>query len=325
MPRILLVKTTSLGDVIHNLPVVSDLKAQVPDSEVHWVVEDSFASVPGMHPGVDRVIAVAMRRWRKRLLSPATWKEIVAFNHELRSLRYDYIIDTQGLMKSALIARRAKGPVYGQDRASVREPMASRFYDYTFNIDRGQHAVERNRRLAASVFGYDPGSIPLNYGIEGTLQHTNQDWVPQSDYLVFLHGTSRQSKLWPEVNWIELGRQLSATGVMILLPWGNANEHDRAQRLASAIDTALVTPPTDLDTLAGILAGAQAVVGVDTGPVHLAVALNRPTIAVYTDTNPVLTGVLPMDPERAINVGDKDQIPTADQVYEALQRVLVHA
>jgi heptosyltransferase-1 len=314
-----------LGDVIHNLPVVSDLKSQVPDSEVHWVVEDSFASVPRMHPGVDRVIAVAMRRWRKRLLSPATWKEIVTFNRELKSSSYDYIIDTQGLMKSALIARRAKGPVYGQDRASAREPMASRIYDYTFNIDRCQHAVQRNRQLAASVFGYDLDSIPLNYGIEGTIQSAKQDWVPQSDYLVFLHGTSRQSKLWPEANWVELGRQLSNTGLKILLPWGNASEHDRAQRLASAIDTALVTPPTNLDTLAGVLAGAQAVIGVDTGPVHLAVAINRPTIAVYTDTDPVLTGVLPMEPERAINVGNKDQIPTADLVYQALQQVLVHA
>ena len=325
MPRILLVKTTSLGDVIHNLPVVSDLKSQVPDSEVHWAVEDSFAAIPGMHPGVERVIAVATRRWRKRLLSPTTWKEIVAVNHELKSLSYDYIIDTQGLMKSALIARRAKGPVYGQDRASAREPMASRLYDHTYRIDRDRHAVQRNRELAAAVFGYDPDSIPLNYGIEGTVQRTKQDWIPQSEYLVFLHGTSRDSKLWPEAKWIELGRHLSNMGATILLPWGNANEHDRAQRLASTIDQAVVTPPFDLDALAGVLAGAQAVVGVDTGPVHLAVALNRPTIAVYTDTDPVLTGVLPMDSERAINVGNKDQIPTADMVYQALQRVLVHA
>ena len=314
-----------MGDVIHNLAVASDIAAMVKDACIDWIVEDSFAPIPTMHPSVNRVIPVSVRRWRKKILFPSVWSEIRSTMHDLKSEQYDYIIDTQGLLKSALIARRANGSVYGLDKASAREPMASRFYDHTFNIYKNLHAVQRNRQLAAAVFGYDLKSAHLNYGIVKADNGVTFNWIPQSEYLVFLHGTSREKKLWPESKWVELGQQISSDGFLILLPWGNEVERDRAQRLASAMDNALVTPRLGLDALARVLAGAQAVVGVDTGPVHLAVALNRPTIAIYTDTNPALTGVLPMNPERAINVGNKNKIPTPDMVYLALQRVLTHA
>ncbi len=314
-----------MGDVIHNLAVASDISAMVKDACIDWVVEDSFVPIPAMHPSVKRVIPVSVRRWRKKILFPSVWSEIRSTMRGLKSEPYNYIIDTQGLMKSALIARRANGPVYGQDRASAREPMASRFYDYTYHIARNQHAVQRNRQLAAAIFGYDLKSAPLNYGIEKAVNKAILDWIPQSEYLVFLHATSRESKLWPESKWIVLGQQLSKNGPAILLLWGNKKERDRAQRLASAMDNALVTPRLDLNALAGVLAGARAVVGVDTGPVHLAVALNRPTVAIYTDSNPALTGVLPIDPKRAINIGNKNEIPTVDMVYQNLQRVLTRA
>lgn len=324
MPQILLIKTTSLGDVIHNLAVASDITAMVEDAHIDWVVEDSFASIPALHPGVERVIPVAIRRWRKNILAPSTWKEIRSAVRNLQSRKYDFIIDTQGLMKSALISRRANGPVFGQDKASAREPMASRFYDHTFSINKNQHAVPRNRQLAAAVFGYDLKLAPLNYRIEAN-NSGSFNWIPQSRFLVFLHGTSRKSKLWPESNWIELGQLLSNKGNTILLPWGNEEEHERAQRLASAIDHGVATPQLGLDELAAVLAQSQAVVGVDTGPVHLAVALNKPTVAIYTDTDPALTGVLPMDSRRAINIGNKNKIPTAEAVYQTLQGVLTRA
>lgn len=313
-----------MGDVIHNLAVASDIAAIVKDACIDWVVEDSFAPIPAMHPSVNRVIPVSVRRWRKKILFPSVWSEIRSTMHDLKSEQYDYIIDTQGLLKSALIARRANGSVYGLDKASAREPMASRFYDHTFSINKNQHAVPRNRQLAAAVFGYDLKSAPLNYGIAAN-KSGSFNWIPQSKFLVFLHGTSRKSKLWPESNWIKLGQLLSNKGSTILLPWGNEEEHERAQRLASAIDHGVATPQLGLDELAGVLAQSQAVVGVDTGPIHLAVAINQPTVAIYTDTDPALTGVLPMDSGRSINIGNKNKMPTADAVYLALQRVLTHA
>jgi heptosyltransferase-1 len=324
MPKILLVKTTSLGDVIHNLPVVTDLANRVPDADIHWLVEDSFAAIPALHPAVSRIIKVATRRWRKKLFLPSTWFELRAFLRDLKSEKYDYVIDTQGLLKSAFMARRARGPVYGQNRESAREPTACRFYDHTYFVDRAQHAVQRNRQLAAKVFKYDLANSPLDYGISANGQEANLKWLPSNRYVVFLHGTSRDSKLWPMENWIELGHRLVDEGFDIVLPWGNEIEHARSTLMSQSIDRAIVTPKIGLDGLAVVLNGATGAVGVDTGPTHLAVALNSPTVAIYTDTDPALTGVLPMDPKRAINIGNRGQVPAVDLANESLNQVLGH-
>lgn len=318
MPKILLVKTTSLGDVIHNLPVVSDLTLALPDANIHWVVEDSFADIPALHPSVTRIIPVSLRRWRRNIYRPSIWCEIAEGLRALRSETYDYIIDTQGLLKSALIASRAKGAVYGQNRGSAREPVASRFYDHGYEIDRNQHAVPRNRQLAAAVFGYESAAMPLNYGIEHSPRLAPVAWSLPSRYVVFLHGTSRDSKLWPIEHWIELGGLLSSTGLAVVLPWGNRVERERAKNLAANIKGALMAPELKLDWLATVLAGASCVVGVDTGPTHLAVALNRPTAAIYTDTDPAKTGVLPMDPARAVNLGNCGRAPAVADVLHAI-------
>ena len=230
MPRILLVKTTSMGDVIHNLAVASDIAACVEDAHIDWVVENSFAAIPKLHPAVERVIPVAIRQWRKRIYLPATWEKIRKSLQQIRQNKYDYIIDTQGLLKSALIASRARGSVYGLDRISVREPMASRFYDYKFQVPKNQHAVTRNRQLAAAVFGYDLAATPLDYGIEKTVQTSYSGGSSPDKTIVFLHGTSRESKLWEESNWTALGQKLGEQFTSIVLPWGNGTENKRAMR-----------------------------------------------------------------------------------------------
>ena len=321
MPRILLVKTTSMGDVIHNLAVASDIAACVEDAHIDWVVENSFAAIPKLHPAVERVIPVAIRQWRKRIYLPATWEKIRKSLQQIRQNKYDYIIDTQGLLKSALIASRARGSVYGLDRISVREPMASRFYDYKFQVPKNQHAVTRNRQLAAAVFGYDLAATPLDYGIEKTVQTSYSGGSSPDKTIVFLHGTSRESKLWEESNWTALGQKLGEQFTSIVLPWGNGTENKRAMRLSQQMDNATVAPRQGLKELATMLSHASCVVGVDTGPVHLAVALNLPTVAIYTDTDPALTGVLPMNPARAINLGGKNNSPTVDVVLQAVKEL----
>ncbi len=319
MPRLLMIKTTSLGDVIHNLPVITDIKAALPEMQIVWVVEESFADIPRLHPGVDDIITVAVRRWRKHLLQMGTWHEIRQMRHQLHTHQYDAIIDTQGLLKSALIGKQASGIYHGQDRASAREPWASWLYQHRHPVLRGQHAVTRNRELAARALGYAIPTTPPDYGIHaGTPDARLQ--LP-SRYIVGLHATSRDSKLWPEQHWIALGNALLQQGLTLVLPWGNASEEARAQRIASAVASSVVLPRLPLTQLAAIIDHSQAAIGVDTGLVHLAAALNLPTVAIYTDTDPKLTGVLAQHAEKICNLGGQGRVPEVSAVLEALAQV----
>ena len=320
MPRILLIKTSSLGDVVHNLPVVGDILAHLPEACIDWVVEESFAAVPGLHAGVANIIPVAVRRWRNQLGHAQTWREISRFRQTLQTHAYDAVIDTQGLLKSALIAIQARGCRHGQDRQSVREPLASLFYDRKHHVVRGQHAVVRNRQLAAQALGYAlPATLP-DYGI-ATHGPMPIDTLPAA-YVVGLHATSRASKLWPAEHWVALGRDLSAQGIGMLLPWHSATEHERAQQIAAQVNTAVVLPRLTLDNIAAVLAQARAAVGVDTGLTHLAVALGIPTLALYTDTEPALTGVYAGAAAPAVNLGGLAHRPAPDEVIPALRQLL---
>jgi len=315
--RILIVKTSSLGDVIHNLPVISDIRRHYPDAQIDWCVEDSFAAIPRLHPGVGKVIPVAVRRWRKKLLQGATWREIAGFRRQVSAEPYDAIIDTQGLLKSALIASRAKGPRLGYAADSAREPLAARFYQRHFHVLRELHAVVRNRRLAAAALGYVAEGDP-DYGID--TPPAAFPWLPHRPYAVFLTATSRDDKLWPETNWLALGAALNSLGFSVILPGGSPVERERAARLASSIPGAVAAPPMSIPELASLLSGARAAIGVDTGLTHLAVALKTPTVAIYTATDPGLTGVLGAGFHR--NLGGKGLIPPADAVLGELQSVL---
>lgn len=315
--RILIVKTSSLGDVIHNLPVVSDIRRHFPAATVDWCVEENFVAIPRLHPAVRNIIPVAVRRWRKQLLHATTWRQLAGFRRQLQAEAYDAVIDTQGLFKSALLARQARGPVLGYAAASAREPLAARFYDRHFAVSRDLHAVVRNRLLAAAALGYAADGEP-DYGIEAAA--TAFPWLPHRPYVVFLTATSRDDKLWPEDHWLALGRALNSQGFSAVLPGGNPVERERAARLAAGIPGAIAAPPMSIPELASLLAGARAAVGVDTGLSHLAVALKVPTVALYTATDPGLTGVLGSGFH--CNLGGKGQIPPVDAVLAQLQAAL---
>lgn len=315
--RILLVKTSSLGDVIHNLPVASDIRRHFPEASIDWCVEEGFATIPRLHPAVDRIIPVAIRRWRKNLFKMATWREISAFGKLLQAVPYDLVIDTQGLIKSAFVARRARGPLVGYSADSAREPTAAKLYDRHFSVDVDLHAVLRNRLLAGAALGYAVDDAP-DYGI--TAAPATFDWLPARPYVVFLTATSRDDKLWPDEHWLALGQALQARGLSAVLPGGSQPERDRAARLAAGIPGAVAAPPMYIPDLAAVLAGAQAVVGVDTGLTHLAVALKTPTVALYTATDPGLTGVLGAGFHR--NLGGKAQVPAVAAVLDELAAVL---
>lgn len=307
--RILLIKTSSLGDVVHNLPVVTDLRRKFPEAQLDWVVEEGFSEIPRLHPGLNRVIPVALRRWRKALLAPATWSEMRSFRTALQAQSYDLVIDTQGLLKSALIARMARGRRCGYDSASAREALAARFYDASFDVAKDLHAVERNRRLASLAAGCS-ASDAVDYGIAATPAPN-----PAGPSAVLLTATSRDDKLWPDQRWVALGRALHQRGLSCLLPSGSISERARAERLAQAIPAAIALPPLSLTELARQLAAARLVIGVDTGLVHLAAALGRPTLALFCASDPALTGVCATTP--AVNLGAHGRPPEVDAVLAA--------
>jgi len=312
MPRILFVKTSSLGDVVHHCPAVSDAARALPGAAIDWVVEEAFSAVPAMHRSVRRVIPVALRRWRARAWSPAVWREIGAFRRTLAAERYDYVVDTQGLVKSATIAALAKGERHGLDRASTREPLAARFYHRRHRVPRALHAVERNRRLTAAALGYAVQG-PCDYGLSIADSRAK---TPLGPYAVLLTMTSRADKLWPEARWRELARGLAVRGLRLLLPWGSEAERARCERVAAGIEGASVPPRMPLDELAGVLGAARCAAGVDTGLAHLAVALGVPTLGIYCGSDPELTGLYGA---RAKNLGGLAAPPAAGEVLGALE------
>jgi len=291
VPRILFVKTSSLGDVVHHCPAVSDAARQLPDAVIDWVVEEAFAGIAALHASVRRVIPIALRRWRAAPLSPASWSEAAAFRAALRGECYDAIVDSQGLIKSAFVAALAHGRRHGQDRASAREPLAAFFYDVVHPVPAHLHAVERNRRLTGMALGFVPDHA-CNYGlrVEGELSAQLRAQAPVS-YALLLTMTSRDSKLWPEERWHALGTWLLEKGVHCVLPWGTDDERHRCVRLATAIPGAVVLERMQFADLARLARGARCVVGVDTGLTHLMAALEVPAVGLYCGSNPALTGL----------------------------------
>lgn len=297
---VLLVKTSSLGDVLHLLPALSDARQQRPGLGFHWVVEESFAEVADWHPGVQRVIPVALRRWRKDPWLAVRSGEWQRFWRMLRAEPYDRVIDAQGLLKSACLARLARGRRIGFDRHSAREPWASGLYQETFAIDPTQHALERLRQLLAAALGYPRPHSPADYGLAERFpgQPATHDWV-------FLHGTTWSSKQWPEAYWRDLAR-LAAPHGRVLLPWGDEVEQARAERIAQvAPGRVTVADRGSLRQLATALVSARAVVAVDTGPAHLAAALGRPVIGLYGPTDPQRTGTVGFGQQHLQGVCDR--------------------
>jgi heptosyltransferase I len=322
--KILIVKTSSLGDVIHCLPVINDILQHTHEAHIDWVVEESFADIPRLHPQVTSVFTVAMRRWRKALLSKNTWQEITVAKNLIQQNQYDAIIDTQGLLKSALITKLAHGKKHGYDKNSIREPLASWFYDKKYNISYYQHAVTRNRALVAMSLGYAVPTNAPDYGINvsNSTSADRMDIGLQGSYIIALHGTSRESKLWPIENWVDLGKLLALQNLNLALPWANEAEFKRANEIAKQLKNAIVLPKLSIAELAGIISNAKAAIGVDTGLSHLAAALCKPVIAIFTDTKPALTGVMAGAQSQAVNLGDIDEAPSVNEVMSSLKQIL---
>ncbi|EMI5492207.1 lipopolysaccharide heptosyltransferase RfaC [Providencia stuartii] len=319
--RVLLVKTSSMGDVLHSLPALTDAQHVFPEIQFDWAVEEGFAQIPTWHSAVNQVIPVAIRRWRKNWFSAPIRAERAAFRQQLTATHYDAVIDAQGLLKSAfLVTRLAHGAKHGYDRHSIREPIASFFYDYKHQISKQQHAVERIRQLFAASLGYDCPKTQGDYAIAQHFLHAPTEL--QGEYVVFLHSTTRDDKHWPEEYWRSLIALMAESGVKIKLPWGAEHEYQRALRLAEGFDFVDVLPKLTLAEVALQIANAKAVVSVDTGLSHLTAALDKTNFTLFGPTDPGLIGGYGLGQHEIKSVDKTMKSIEPDLVFKQLKSVL---
>lgn len=289
--RVLIVKVSSLGDVIHTLPAVTDAQRARKDIQFDWVVEENFAEVPSWHPAVENVIPVALRRWRRNLFKTYMNNEFRAFRRALQGIHYDLVIDAQGLIKSGLISRLSKGLTIGLNNRTIREPMATLFYNKVYSVPWTEHAVDRVRQLfsRALQYEYDPGEI--DYGIDVNRIDVSSEISKKAEkQVVFLHGTTWQTKHWPKNYWRHLAHLSTEAGYKVLLPWGTPEEKLRAEYIAQDNERVEVLAKQTLSGLANYIQQSDGVIAVDTGLGHLAAALAKPTVSLYGPTNPGLSG-----------------------------------
>jgi len=353
--KVLVVKLSSMGDIVHAQPLATDLAAHLPGATIDWVCEASFASIPALNPAVASVIPIRLRAWRRQWTAPATRDAVRAFLARLRAARYDLVIDCQGLVKSAVVARLARADHRaGLSWGSAREPVASWVYDRRVTVPWSLHVVERNRAVAAAAAGYRL-EHPARFGLRAP--PLRAPWLPpRGGYAVLIPGASRPQKLWPESDWLAVAAALAAHGLTLVWLWGSADERERVARLAAAggdwLDAsdpdvrsdrsdatdrqapppdgpeapgagahrAVVPPFLTVAQAAGLLDGAAVVVGLDTGFTHLAGALGRPTVGIFCDFDPVQCAVTGAG--RCESLGGVGVRPPATQVIDAIGPML---
>ncbi|MBC7788032.1 MAG: lipopolysaccharide heptosyltransferase I [Methylophilaceae bacterium] len=324
MLRILLVKTSSMGDVIHNMAVVSDIHAHFPDALIDWVVETSFNEIIKLNPNINTIIPVAVRRWKRAIFNCQTWREIATFKRQINVQKYDAILDTQALLKSAIISRLANGITHGPNTKTAREPLAGFLYHRGYDIPPKIHALTRYRMLAAQALGYTLPSTPPVYNLQVDGIHSTgviQAKIPQN-YVMALHSTARDAKLWPVGHWVALGHYLASKGLSILLPWGSEAELARSNLIAAPLSNAVVLPKMNLTQLAVLITKAQAAIGVDTGLMHIAVAFKIPTLAIFCDTYIWQAGAMPSNGAIAITIGGKRACPSVNEAIQAFSQII---
>ncbi|CAM3727158.1 lipopolysaccharide heptosyltransferase I [Polynucleobacter antarcticus] len=336
-PKILLVKLSSLGDVLHNLPIVWDLRKRLPNAQIDWIVEEAYVHL--LEPlktthsfkGIDRIIPIALRRWRKNLFSIQTWREFFAMRKLLQSVSYDTVIETQGLLKSALVcslANKSKDAVVsGLGNAteySGYEPMARFFYTQSVQVPVKCHAIDRSRWVMCSAFNWPlidrTTEAPQFYShsfvtqlspliTEGLRKDPHGLPVP---YVLCFHSTARVAKRWPNDHWIALGKELSNHGYQLVFPWGNEAEKKESTLIASQIPGAIVPRAFSIEEAYQLVAHAALTIGVDTGLTHLSAVLGKPTVEIYCDspkwkTEGYWSGMI-------ANVGDYKKVPNLEEV-----------
>ena len=339
-PHFLLVKLSSLGDVLHNLPIVWDIRQHYPSATVDWVVEEAYVDLlkplqsTNTFKGIDRIIPIGLRRWKKNILSTTHWQELGQFIHALQQSQYDVIIDSQGLMKSAVVAKLAHrtqaGQITGLANAteySGYEPLARIFYSDSVTVPRKCHAVDRSRYLLSSALDNTPigrSSIPKFYPESFVKNLTNQDLNPEiakdlkTPYVLCFHASARAAKQWDIQGWIAVGKFLLERGLHPVFPWGSPHEKQISRRIIEGIGGEGILPPSySIMQYFEIISHARLTIGVDTGLTHLAAVLGRPTIEIYCDSP--LWKTEGYWSNQVINLGDIGLPPSIESVFNAIE------
>ena len=322
--KILLVRVSSLGDVLHNLPMVADILRRHPEATIDWVVEEGYVSLVRLNPHVRKIIPFALRRWRKGLRNPAVRAEIKAFFRTLREEEYDLVFDTQGLLKTGIVMGAARVKRGGRkvglangSEGSGYEGISRLFHTESIPLDPRTHAVARGRLVAGAALGY-PVDAPPDFGLPPPDAAQRPDWLPAEPYAVFFHGTARDAKKWAPANWIATG--LALAPMPVLLPWGSDGEKREAEALAAQLPNARVLPKLSMMDAVTLAQQAALAIGVDTGLTHIAAAFYRPTVEIYADS-PKWKTEGNWSP-RIVNLGDKGAPPASDEVIAAARRLL---
>ena len=321
--RILLVKLSSLGDIVHTLPVLQDILQAMPGAQIDWVIEKSFAPLLTQVKGLNRIVPCELRRWRKSWWAAQTLNDWRAFKADLQQQSYDAVMDLQGLTKSALVARLAKLTPTGKRYAMANQTEGSGYEvptrwvaDVAIALEPHVHAVARGRLLAARALGYNADVVKKSsiYGLIVPVACLNQSLAAPKK-IAFIHGTSRQDKTWPVQNWVALGKRLAANGYQVTLVHGNAQEFATSQAIATQLGScATVLPLLSLDALASELAQCTGAIGVDSGVSHIAVALGLPHVQIYNFDTAWRTG--PLGTSHQVSVFARPE-PNVDTVWQA--------
>ena len=322
--RVLVVRVTSMGDVVLTLPAISDMVDQVPGIQIDWLVEKPFAAIAAMHPGVQTVHAVSWRKWRKSLWTSETRQAMSDFRQRLRQTRYDLVLDFQGqIAKSVVLGLMADGPLVGFGWQGLREPLSTCFYLRRGQVSKALHLVPRSRALAAALLGYALPQTAPDY----RLQAPAATWSPAQhagrlSYALLIPHASRPEKHWPGERWAAIGQRLRGLGHQVVVLWGSPSEERMAHDLALKFD-GQVPPFLTVADAAAVLARAHVVVGLDTGFTHLAAAFERPTVGIYCDFDPQLAGLTGRG--FTASLGGVGQYPSLAEVDQALTQALAAA
>lgn len=324
--NILIVRVSSLGDVIHNMPLLADVHRHFPHAQIDWVVEEAYTDLIGLNPHVRTIIPIALRRWRKRIWSPSIRKEIAEFYRRLRSVQYDLVLDTQGLLKTGLVMQMARlapnGRRVGLANAtedSGYEPLSRLFHTMSVPVDLRAHAIERGRAVAAAALGYTAND-EIEFALQAPAASALLPWNESDEYAVFFHGTAGADKQWPIDSWREIASALATRGMPVLLPWGNQKERVRAQQIVAQFPHAQVLPQMPLMDAIALAQRAALAIGLDTGLTHVAAAYCRPTIELYI-ASPRWKTEGYWSPH-IVNLGDAGVTPSVFEVKSAIDSLL---
>ncbi|MCC2644373.1 MAG: waaC [Burkholderiales bacterium] len=317
MKKILIIRLSSLGDVIHTFPMVYDIKIKKPEYTIDWLVDENFEDIVKLNPHVNKIISIPLRRWKNNKIGAIY--EFISWRNQVKYESYDYIIDAQGLIKSAIFTKLFKGTIHGLGKYSIKEKLATRFYNYKYETGKEFLATTKNRLLASQIFDYKINKATLNFGLH-LKSKTNKI---KDNYVIFFHGTSKDSKKYSKNNWATLADYLiKEYNLNIILPYGSVYEKIEAnniKNIASSDRIFVCDKILDYTELADLIINANFIFGVDTGLVHLANALNKKVIAIFMDSDPLKTGVFESD--IAKNIGDIGKAPLVTDIIDLYEKI----